>query len=155
MPDGRHVLRPGAGSQSAKVVVEHDIEHPMQAVLDMPMAPHGMGEQLGVERHRGQVTSLFPADAAVPLDLGLDYGDGAQTRQARLAGEAPRGGQPVHVVADPVAANLDTAVIAVCCLEAAMDQGDLVVEVAPDLVVEVGLVVPQIKSAGRLLRASR
>ena len=37
--------------KSAEVLVEHDVEHPVTSVLDMPAAAHGVGEQLGVERH--------------------------------------------------------------------------------------------------------
>ncbi len=84
MPDGGDVLWPGAGSQAAEIVVEHDVEHPMQAVLDMPVASHRGGEQLGVERSGGQVEAPFEAGATVALDLdlglglGLDDGDGAR-----------------------------------------------------------------------------
>jgi hypothetical protein len=43
----------------------------MQAVLDMPVAPHGVREQLGIQRQGGEVVALFKADAGVPLSLGL------------------------------------------------------------------------------------
>ena len=58
--------------------MEHDVEHPVQAVFDMPVASDGIGEQLGIERHGGQVIAPFEADAAVALDFGLDPCDGAQ-----------------------------------------------------------------------------
>lgn len=89
--------------------MEHNVEHPVQPVLDMPAAPHGVGEQLGVERHGRQVAASFQACVAIALDLGFDHRDGAQAWEARLAGEAPGGGEPVHVVADQVASHFDAA----------------------------------------------
>jgi len=120
--DGCHILRPGAGSQSAKVLVEDNVEHPVQPVLDVPVAPHGVGEQLGVERHGGQIVVPFKATGAVALDLGLTTAM-AQAREARLAREATGCGQPSDFVADQVTAQFDAAVIAVGCLEAAVDCG--------------------------------
>ena len=42
--DGCHILRPGAGSQSDKVLVEDSVGHSVQPVLAVPVAPHGVGE---------------------------------------------------------------------------------------------------------------
>lgn len=120
--------------------MEHDIQHPMQAIFDVPVASYGMGEELGVERHGGQVIPPFQDCATVPLHFGFDNRDGAQTWEARLAGEAARRDQPVHVVADHMAAKLNASVAAVCGLKPVMDQGGFVVEVAPDLVVRAGLI---------------
>ena len=80
------------------------------------------------------------AGAAVALDPGFDHGDGAQPWEARLSGAPPIGGRKAHVVADEVAADLDAAVVAIGRLEVAVDRGG-VVEIAPDLVVQAGLVV--------------
>src|SRR5690348_4176599 len=117
----------------------------MQAVLDVPVAPDGAGEQPGVERQGGEVVAALAAGdgaiAAAALDLGLHPRDGAQTRETRLAGEAPVGGEPVHVVADPVAAGLDAAVPAIDGLTFAVQRGAWVVEQALDLAVQAGLVV--------------
>ncbi len=57
--------------------MEHDIEHPVQAVFDMPVAPHDVGEQLDVERQGGQIVMPLQAGTAISLDLGLDDGDRA------------------------------------------------------------------------------
>ena len=96
MPDGRHVLRPGAGPQP---------------VFDLPVPPHGVCEQLGVERQGGQIETLSQSDAAVALDLGLDDGDCAQTWKSGLIGKSAVRDEPVDVVADPMTADLDAAVI--------------------------------------------
>jgi len=85
--------------------------------------------------------SPFEAGCAVALDFGLDDGDGTQAWEARLAGEAPGRGQPGHVVADAMAAHRDAAMVAVGRLEGAVEGGRRVVQVAPDLVVQAGLVV--------------
>ena len=127
-PDSGHVLRPGAGSQAAEILVEHHVEDPVQTVLDMPMASHGVGEQFGVKRHGGQVVASFEAGAAVALDLGLDHGDGAQPGEPRLTREPPCGGEPIDLVADHVAADLDAAMVAVGGLEVAVVFGGGVVE---------------------------
>ncbi len=44
-------------------------------------------------------------------------------------------------MADPVAADLDAAMVAIGCLETAMDFGPGIIEVAADFVVQAGLVV--------------
>ena len=62
---------------------------------------------------------VAPGDGglAVALDLGLDHGDGGEAGEARLAGEAAIGDEPVDVVADGMTAHLDAAVVAVGGLE--------------------------------------
>jgi hypothetical protein len=60
---------PGTGSQTAEILVEHDVQHPVQAVLGVPMAAHGVREQFGVECQGGQIEASFQADAAVAFDL--------------------------------------------------------------------------------------
>ena len=113
----------------------------MQPVLDVPTTPCRMGEQLGVEWQGGQIAAPLQTGAAVALDFGLDHCDRAQAREAWLAWEPPGRDEPVHVVAHQVTTDFNAAVITVGCLEAAVDRGGLVVEVAPDLVVQAGLVV--------------
>ena len=107
----------------------------------MPVASHGMSEQLGVERHGGEIVSPFQAGGPVALDFGLYHRDSAQTREARFAWETPGGCQPSHVMADGMATHHDAAVITVGCLEAAVNDGGGIVEVAPDFVVQAGLVI--------------
>jgi len=59
--------------------VEHDVQHPVQAVLGVPVAAHGAGEQAGVE---GQGGVSFQAGCAASLDLGFHHGDGAHAGEA-------------------------------------------------------------------------
>ena len=61
--DGGHVLRSGDGSQSAEIFMEHHVENPVQTVLDMPMAPHGVGEQFfSGEYHQRRFAKLLKSD---------------------------------------------------------------------------------------------
>ncbi len=45
--DARHVLGAVTGSEAGLVFVEEDVEDPVQAVLDGPVAAGGLGEVLG------------------------------------------------------------------------------------------------------------
>ncbi len=55
--------------------MEHDIEHPVKSVLDVPMTSHGFGEQGGVDLHGTEEVSPLFADVAGPFDLSFDHGD--------------------------------------------------------------------------------
>ena len=48
--DHGHVLRPVEAAQPGEIIVEDDIENPMQPVLDAPMGADCRGEGFGVER---------------------------------------------------------------------------------------------------------
>ena len=88
MADGGHVVRAVSGSQTREVLMEDDIQHPMQTVLDMPMAAHRVGE-LAASRSRSRCSSgvrMRFRHCARPV---LDHGDGLD------AGEAAVAGQPV------------------------------------------------------------
>ena len=39
-----HVVGTVSGSQAGEVVVEDDVEHPMEAIFDVPVGAHGAGE---------------------------------------------------------------------------------------------------------------
>ncbi len=127
--------------------MEHDVGSAVRAVFDRPVARHGAAERRGVERQGGQVAAPFQAGAAVSLDPGLDDGGGAQAWRSWLAGKAPGRGEPVHVVAGPVAADLDAAVIAAAGVGAAVDHGSWIVQAAPALVVQALLVVLECEQA--------
>lgn len=73
--DHGHVLGAEAGSQAGQVVVEDDIEDPMQAIFDVPMTADGAGEETCVEACRRKEVARSPG-FAIPLDFGLDHGDG-------------------------------------------------------------------------------
>jgi len=97
--------------------MEDDVEDPMQAVLDAPVRPDCAGQRSWVDGQGGQKVATGGGDGAVALDAGLDHCNGIEAREPRLAGEAAFGGQPVHVVADPMAAGLDTAMVGIDGLE--------------------------------------
>lgn len=113
MADGGHVVWPVSRSEAAQVLVEDDIERPMQAVLDVPVLSDRASEQFGVERERAEVEAPLAAELSVPLDAGFHSGDGFEAGKARLSGEAPVGVEESDIVADGVAAPLDAAMIAV------------------------------------------
>src|SRR3954454_15080803 len=85
--------------------------------FSMPQGPYRAGEARRVERGGGEVVAPFPLDLAAALGLALDHAEHGQTGKGALAGVAPAGEQPGHVVADGVAADLDPSVVAVGGLE--------------------------------------
>ena len=112
-PDGGHVLRAVSGAQAAKVFVEDDVEHPVQAVLDVPVRADGVGEQGGVQGQGAEVEPPLAGGLAAALDLSLDHRDGLEARKAigvhctPIARETTTGLQEAHVVADRMTADLD------------------------------------------------
>ncbi len=50
MSDDGEVLRAEAGAQAAEVVVEDDVEDPVETVLDAPVGGRGAGQEFGVGR---------------------------------------------------------------------------------------------------------
>ncbi len=61
--DDGHVFGSVAGSEAGEIVVEDDIQDPVQSVLDVPVAAHGAiarrtGEGLGVEPGGGEIVGL-------------------------------------------------------------------------------------------------
>ena len=65
MAYGCHVLRSVAGAEPAEILLEYDVEHPVRAVLDMPVASDRVGEQFSVEWHGREIVAPFAADIAV------------------------------------------------------------------------------------------
>lgn len=113
MLDGGHVLGAMAGPEPGEVVVEDDVQHPVEAVLDAPVCADRPGEGDGVELGGGQVVAAGGGGVAVAFDDGLDHADGGEARKARLAGMTAVGGEPGDVVGHGMASYLDPAVIAV------------------------------------------
>ena len=105
--DDGHVFGTVAGSQPGEVVVEDDVQHPVQAVLHAPVGAHGAGEGPGVQSGRAEIVPARQGGPAPGLHLGFDTGDGFQAREAGLARGGPVGAQPGHVRADGMAAGLD------------------------------------------------
>ena len=59
--DDRHVFGAMAAAQAGEVVLEHDIQDPMQPIFHMPMRAHGPAESLGIELDRAwRRTSMRP-----------------------------------------------------------------------------------------------
>src|ERR1700730_4722195 len=111
--DHGHVLRPVEAAQPGEIVVEDDIENPMQPVLDSPMGAGCRREGFGVEHCRREVISSLSRDRAISFDAGLDHADHGQMGEARLVGIAAIREQPIDLVADDMATLLDAAVVAV------------------------------------------
>ena len=44
-----HIFRAMAGPQAGEIVAEHHVEHPMQPVLDAPMAAHRARKRFNIE----------------------------------------------------------------------------------------------------------
>ena len=101
--DDGHVLGSAACSQARQVVVKDDVEHPMEAIFDAPMASHGCCEGLGIELCRGKVEAPFLLNTTAAIGPGLDHGNHGQLGKAGLVGVAPIREQPIDIVADKVA----------------------------------------------------
>jgi hypothetical protein len=56
VPDDSHVRGPIAGTQTREVVTEHDVQHPVQPVLDPPVAAAKVSTSSGVE-HKSNLFS--------------------------------------------------------------------------------------------------
>ena len=141
MADGGHVLQPLSGPGATQALVKDDVEHPVQAVLDVPVLPDGAGEEFGIKRERAEVEAALTAGVSGVFDLGLHHGDGLEAGKAWLSGEAPIGAGESDVVADGMVTLLDAAMIAVDGGLGEQARGLGIVEGARDLGVEIGLVV--------------
>ena len=107
-------------ADAAGVFVEDDIQAPVQAVLDSPMAPHRMGKALGV--------AGAGSDEDTPLHGPAILGPAFAFDQANAAPGAPsRGvGQGVRLFGDPIPAHLQTSVVLVGLLGVVVhDMGEL------------------------------
>jgi hypothetical protein len=127
---------PFPGSGSCGVLAEGDVEHPVQAVLDGPMAAHGLGEfarrhwsRRDVVAHRTDLLALFPCSRLY---------DGGKGGEAVLAGKAPLAVEPVDAGGDAGGAFLDAAMALVRFGRG--DEGGLagIVEEALDLAIRPG-----------------
>jgi hypothetical protein len=109
VPYHGHVPGPESFAQTGLVIVESDVQNPMQAVLDPPMAADGLTGALRIELRRSDVVSGFRVWPADPLDTRLDTNDAGDAGQAQFAGEAAISGQPVDLAHDTDGALFDTA----------------------------------------------
>ena len=63
-----HVVSAVADPEAREILFEGDVENPMNAVLDAPVAAHRIGESLGRKRTRGDVVTPLEADLFFLLD---------------------------------------------------------------------------------------
>ena len=111
--DDGHILGSESGSEPCEVVVEDDIENPMEPVFDAPVVADGLGEGLGVEFCRGYVVASFRLNLATALGGGLDHADHGQSGEFAFVGKAAVGEEPIDLMADAMVALLQTAVIGI------------------------------------------
>jgi len=135
---------PESGAQARKVLLEGDVERPVEAVFDGPVALDGVGAGWGVERARDDVEALLAGDPAPVLDCGLDLGGGGEAGEARRAGVGVVGVQPSGDVGDAGCSGLDAA--------AALVDGGRHVQLGGGRGVEIG---PQFGVQGRLVGLDR
>jgi hypothetical protein len=60
------------------VLLEGRVKNPVQGVLDLPVAAHGLCERLRRERAGGDVGTALDRDRAFALDARLDHGNDAR-----------------------------------------------------------------------------
>ena len=109
MFDDRHVVRAVCGSEPCEIVMEDDIEHPVQPVFDPPVGSFGMREGLGFELCRREIVAPLALASASALDAGLEHADHGQKGKARFISEAQIREQPSDVMADQMAGALPSA----------------------------------------------
>ena len=109
MADAGHVLGAVAAPEARLVLLELDIEHPVQTVFDCPVGARRCGEGLGCQDTRRDIATPFGFYLAAGLDAGLDHGDGFKALEARLIGITALAAHPAGVLRDEVAARFDAA----------------------------------------------
>src|SRR3954467_7129969 len=73
-----------AVSDAAEVLMEDDIEDPVEAILDAPMAADGAGEERGIGRQAGEEVARFARDSVADPSSGLDADDAAEAGPATV-----------------------------------------------------------------------
>jgi hypothetical protein len=141
MTDYGHVGGSVVGSQAHEVVVEDDVENPVEAVFDAPVGADGAGESSGGQRRRRQVIASGRADFAVFFDVGLDHADHGEAGETGFAGKAAVGGEPGHVMADGMPADLDPAMVAIGGVMAVEGLARLLMKEQPHVIGQGGPVV--------------
>ena len=107
VPDRREICWRVVGSHAALVVAEHHVHHPVQAVLDGPVAAHDGAEQGGNHDQRCEIKPCLMLGFSVRLTAAFDHDDRLQPRPIVAFLE------PLDVIDHGCDAGLDTAVIAI------------------------------------------
>ena len=95
-----HVFCLAAFTQAGLVVGGGDVQNPMKAVLDIPVATDCLTGPFGIEYGRGDVVSGFRVLFPAPLDAGLDRDDACDTWQAQFTRETAVPRQPIDLSHD-------------------------------------------------------
>jgi hypothetical protein len=77
--DHGDVLGPMSGVQAGLILIESDVEGPVQVVFDGPMASYGLREVCSRQHAGGDVGSPLSLDFVAALDATFDHGDGGET----------------------------------------------------------------------------
>jgi hypothetical protein len=95
------------GAHAALIVAEDHVHHPVQAVLDSPMAAHDRTEKRREHHPRREVKSCFSLGFSADFAAALDHDDGLQPGLAMALLK------PFDVMDHSRGPGFDTAVIAV------------------------------------------
>lgn len=104
MADGGHVLWGVIGSYTRSILMEDDIQRPVQCIFDGPVRPHGMSDLACVGGQAADEKAPLGAGVSIALARFFDHGDAAQSGPVRLLL------QPVQLLADHTAARLHAPV---------------------------------------------
>ena len=107
LTDDSHVLGSVVSSEPGQVVVEDDVQDPVQPVFDVPVVSCGLGNQRGGCGQRSNIEVAGASRLGTDFAFALDHGNGDE------AGPTVALSEPVDVVCDPVPAGLDAAVVGI------------------------------------------
>ena len=107
--DDGHVPGPVTFSRARLVLLEDDVEGPVETVLDGPVTEHDGGGALGVPGGGGDEVAGVIAPLVLELGAGLDADDGGHAREAQFAGKSSLTPQPVDLADHARGALLDAA----------------------------------------------
>ena len=120
VPKGDPVGGGIALAEAAFVFAKDDIEPPVQAIFDAPMAAHRVGKHVGIGRHRADEGALFNAPGGALPTFALHPSATAQPLpELRVR-------QGAKSLGDPVAANVQTTMILVDFFRIGMGHSGLV-----------------------------
>src|SRR5215210_9149195 len=92
----------------ALILTKGDVEHPVQAVLDAPVAAHRRANRRGLARQTTQVVARFAGAVRADAPFGDDHGHTAQLRPGPIRIET---GDDRRVIDRPDLPPLQAAVV--------------------------------------------